>query len=64
MTEDSVGPHFNEFFCERLHPIRIAGGPTSLNAKVAAFRPTELRKRIAERRDLRLQSRIFLRITD
>ena len=62
VTKDSIGPKVDELFCERLHPIRIASGPANFDTEIAAFRPAQLRKRIAERRDLRLQSRILLRI--
>jgi hypothetical protein len=39
---------------ERLYPIDVSAGPTKVDPHVAAIGPTQGRKRLRERRDVRL----------
>src|SRR5262249_10190511 len=61
-TEDRVGSQINQFFCEGLYPIRISGAPAKFDPKIAAIGPSQLRERTPECREVRLHSRIALRI--
>src|SRR6516162_8972087 len=62
-TEDRVGSQIDQFFCEGLYPIRISGAPAKFDPKIAAIGPPQLRERTPECREVRLHSRIALRIT-
>src|SRR5262245_10941098 len=61
-TEDRVGSQIDQFFCEGLYPIRISGAPAKFDPKIAAIGPSQLRERTPECREVRLHSRIALRI--
>src|SRR5271170_1894840 len=61
LTEDCVGSQIDQLFCEGPDPIRFTGAPAKFDPEIAAFRPTQLRERAPERRDLRLRGRIAFR---
>src|SRR6516162_2573710 len=53
--QDDVGLQAHQFFREYPHPVSIAGGPTNIDAHVAAIGPTQARKRLRERRVVTLR---------
>ena len=61
LTDDCIGPQLDQLSCKSADPIRITSAPAQFDPEIAAFRPSELRKRASKRRDLRLRSRIALR---
>jgi hypothetical protein len=50
----------DQLLCERSHPIDVAAGRTKVHPHVAAIGPTQLRKRLSERRDARLPQGIVI----
>src|SRR5262245_2112371 len=44
----------HQFLCERPYPIDVSAGPPKVHARVAAIGPTQVRKRLRERREARL----------
>src|SRR6516165_12324441 len=61
-TKDRVGSQIDQFFCEGLYPIRISAAPAKFDPKITAIHPSQLRERTPECREVRLHSRIALRI--
>jgi hypothetical protein len=56
--QDDVGLQADQLLRERSHPIGVTAVPSKVHPHVAAVGPTEVRKRLRERREARLQQRI------
>jgi hypothetical protein len=52
------GCRLTNSWCKRLHPIDVNAAPTKVHPHVAAIAPTQVRKRLRERRGARLPRRI------
>ncbi len=62
LRKNEVGLQRDEFICDALYPLRVAGRcPTIVDPDVAALRPPELLKFLPERRDERLCFAVALR---
>src|SRR5262249_8665111 len=48
---DDVGSQADQLLRERSYPIDVSAGPTKVHPHVAAIGPTQVRKRLSERRD-------------
>jgi hypothetical protein len=55
---DDVGLQADQLLRERSCPIDVTAGPTTINPRVAAIGPTQVRKRLRERRDDSLHLRV------
>ena len=58
VCHDDVGLQADQLLRERSYPIGVSAAPTKVHAHVAAIGPTEVRKRLRERRDATLRLRI------
>jgi len=57
-TQDGIGSHIDQFFCQRPHLIRITGGPVKLDPEIATFRATQLGERTPGTYEPRLRNPI------
>src|SRR5262249_8090451 len=59
--QDDVGLLADQLLRERSYPIDLTAGPTKVHPHVAAIGPTQPRKRLSERREVRLrQGTVFV----
>ena len=58
---DDVGLQADQLLRERSYPIDVTAAPPKVHPHVAAIGPTQVRKRLSERRDARLASRDHFR---